>query len=112
MVVPKANEDIHAYNRWRDSIVLLENGTIVKWQYDTFRGATSSNDIKANQHFLITGTQDSIGTKDKHPASRCYVMRSCSSTGKPFKRAEYPYIETMARWIEEKKFVVVGRVKV
>lgn len=113
MAIPKASENLHEYKVWRDALVPLENGTIIKWNFETLRGLSQSNDIKPGQHFLICGIRDSILPikHDSAPyAGKVYIMRLCSNQGKPFKREEFYTIEGIARFLDEKKFVIVGKI--
>lgn len=110
MVVPKASDDLHAYNAWRKSLHAYPVGTIVQWiAPETLRGSTSASDIKQNQCFMILGLKEPITRKnDSLVASMCYDMQLCSPAGRVFKRNERYTVEGIARFIAENRMRIIA----
>lgn len=111
-MAPKASDDLHAYNSWRRALIALPVGTVVRWiDPKPYVGATMSSNIHRGECFLIQNLRDSIRPIDGYDASKAYDMVQCSGKKfKPFKRTFSPYVESVARWLEEGQLEILRAV--
>lgn len=107
MSVPKASEDLHAYNAWRRALTPLPVGTVIRFD-EMYRGTIMRDDIKAGSHFKIESVRDPMMRRGQlYPADYVYEMRLVSPKGKPFKRVENWYVEGVAKGLAEGKLSLV-----
>lgn len=110
-MIPKASEDLHAYQAWRKSLTALPLGTIVKWN-DQYLGSNAQTSIKVGQMFKIMAVNESVFGQKKSDraqwAGKVYTMIQCNAAGKVFKKQINWNVEGIARWLDEGKAVILS----